>query len=237
MSETFFRPHARVSRPAPRARARGAGGPRPGRAAHRARAGRRAGWGLGESGRVPLINGVLPLKQHTSPPTTTHPHMPVGAWSEGSFCPNCASPIPVSRVRVHAYLVPPHLRARGLGAVFAPDDLGPVRALKGALALRFRSCSGPRRPALGLLRRHRSSSSWRRRRRGRPDRHRPPVRQLSAGHAMRGARSEGSHVCGNARRASGVRLQGRHSPTPPMMGPIELKSELESPPYLYGAEE
>ena len=56
-------------------------------------------------------------------------------------------------------------------------------------------------------------------------------------HATRGARSEGPHVCGNARRASGVGLLERHSPTPPMMGPIELESELESPPYLYGAEE
>ena len=53
----------------------------------------------------------------------------------------------------------------------------------------------------------------------------------------RAAHAQKGRMSAAMRGGRAVGLLGRHSPTPPMMGPIELESELESPPYLYGAEE
>lgn len=90
---------------------------------------------------------------------------------------------------------------------------------------------------LGGRPRSSSSFAWRGRCRRQPAKHRPPSRQLFCG--ARGARrklstgSHGSHVCGDAGGGRGV--QGRRSPTPPMMGPMFELESSEPSEYSYGA--
>ena len=159
--------------------------------------------------------------------------MPVGAW-RAPFAPTLLPPLPVTRVRVHAHLVPPHLRARALGAVFAPDGRPRARA------------QGRARLALQILLRATSPWPWppaaasffffMAKKTPRPTR---PAQTASAAtvSTRRAAHAQKGRMSAAMRGGRAVGLQGRHSPTPPMMGPIELESELESPPYLYGAEE